>query len=108
MTRLRRIALTVVVGVLVTLPTAGNAFAQGTDGIVYQGAPYEGLTCDYLVIPRRAQGARSARPFLVDPAFQGGTREMPRLRRIALTVVVGLLVTLPTAGNALAGGQGSS
>ena len=33
---------------------------------------------------------------------------MPRLRRIALTVVVGLLVTLPTAGNALAGVLGSS
>ena len=29
MTRFRRIALTVVVGVLVTLPTAGNAFAGG-------------------------------------------------------------------------------
>ena len=27
---------------------------------------------------------------------------MPRLRRIALTVVVGVLVTLPTAGTALA------
>ena len=29
MTRLRRLALTVVVGMLVTLPTAGNAFAGG-------------------------------------------------------------------------------
>ena len=28
---------------------------------------------------------------------------MTRLRRIALTVVVGVLVTLPTAGTALAG-----
>jgi hypothetical protein len=30
MTRLRRIALTVVVGVLITLPTAGSAFAGTT------------------------------------------------------------------------------
>jgi hypothetical protein len=29
MARLRRLALTVLVGVLVTLPTAGNAFAVG-------------------------------------------------------------------------------
>jgi hypothetical protein len=49
MTRLRRLALTVVVGVLVTLPTAGNGFAQDL-GIVYQGAPYEGLTWDFLEI----------------------------------------------------------
>ncbi len=28
---------------------------------------------------------------------------MPRLRRLALAVVVGVLVTLPTAGTALAG-----
>jgi hypothetical protein len=33
---------------------------------------------------------------------------MTRLRRIALTIVVGVLVTLPTAGTALAGVSGSS
>jgi hypothetical protein len=28
---------------------------------------------------------------------------MPRLRRLGLTILVGVLVTLPTAGNAFAG-----
>ena len=33
MTRLRRIALTVLVGVLVTLPTAGSALASNTETV---------------------------------------------------------------------------
>ena len=106
MTRFRRLILAVVVGVLVTLPTAGSRSPvsprPGSTDPPPRSARARVTGAGGSVLGRstgRTSGANKAQAFLVPKEV----RDMTRFRRLILSVVVGVLVTLPTAGSALAG-----